>query len=51
MQKLKYDSINDKWISVDLFFHQKVFYDKAKKMIWCITGFDMMKVYKLKILQ
>ena len=49
MQKLKYDSINDKWISVDLFFHQKVFYDKAKKMIWCITGFDIYDEINIRI--
>lgn len=49
MQKLKYDAINDKWVSIKSYYHQKVFYDKTKKIIWCITGFDMHEKINNKI--
>lgn len=49
MQELKYDSKNNKWVSIKSFYQQKVFYDKSKKIIWCITGFNMYEKINNKI--
>ena len=49
MQELKYDNVSHKWTSIGCFYRRKVYYNRQKKLIWCIAGLDICSVINDRI--